>query len=177
MTWPSPAIIMSGAMRDPHQVHLDDPVHDLVGDAVDRVERSRACVGEEQQDIAEGVGRLGMSAANRGAIGDVALHGERAPACLRDLRRDSCGPVPVDIGDSHRGSLAPERDRQSAADAAARAGDEGDFAGNLSHANASSPSSVTRCRRRPQSRSNGIARCIVPVLSQISRSPMRHSWR
>jgi hypothetical protein len=44
------------------------------------------------------------------------------------------------------------------------------------HSNGSSPSSLVRCIMRPQVGSYHSARCIVPVLSQITRSPTSHSW-
>ena len=39
----------------------------------------------------------------------------------------------------------------------------------------SSPASLTRCNSRPHSRSKGTTRCIVPVLSHMSRSPGRQT--
>ena len=41
----------------------------------------------------------------------------------------------------------------------------------------SSPANIVRCIKRPLSSGYGNARCMVPVLSQMSRSPTCHSWR
>src|SRR3546814_7449039 len=47
----------------------------------------------------------------------------------------------------------------------------------VTQAKASSPASLVRCSMRPDFGSYGVARCMVPVLSQITRSPIDHLWR
>ena len=163
----------------PHQVDIDDPVDVGIGHFDERIERSRAGVGEHQLHRAERRDRRIAQSPDRLAVADVA--GERDGLASRSAHPcgDALGLVAHDVGHHHPRTLPAELARQPRADPAAAAGDDRRLARDCSHlaATGSIPFSVQRWNSRLLPSSNGMARCIAPVLSQIARSPSRHWWR
>ena len=140
-----------GAIEGAGEVHAEvalPEIEPLVGELADVVERAR--VVDEDVHRAEVVDDPRDRRVDVGAIGDVAAHGERAPAEATDLLDRPLGvhhplrdrglrehPVVLrrarvrldeDVGDRHVGPGPGERQRIGPAEAARAAGDECDAA-------------------------------------------------
>ena len=118
---------------------------------------------------------------------DVAERGERIPIPGTAPRGLGRGQADV-LAARHVVVAKPIRRFGDAADVLDRgvllprqrgAGDVGDDGrGDAEfHCSGSSPARIVRCMSRPLSTAYGSARCMVPVLSQMSRSPSCHSCR
>ena len=75
--------------------------------------------------------------------------GDAADVLDRGIRSPTSSAAPADVGDDRRGDAK-------------------------FHCRGSSPARMVRCMRRPLSTAYGSARCMVPVLSQMTRSPTCH---
>src|SRR6267378_5489252 len=98
-----------------------------VGELLERMDDLDACVADQDVDAGKGIDHAGDALAHRSLVGDIHGDADGLTPAGADLRSRGLRRVPVEIGNGYPGALARKKERDVLADAACRAGDEGNL--------------------------------------------------